>query len=289
MRNKMKNILVLTDFSENASHAAESAMVIAGKLHANLLLFHNYQGFPVTPLYAGGGLAIDEPDWLTEESKDNLTELENRLDPIAAQLDEDDRRPTIRLECNEGNLAENIKFIAAKKEIELVVMGARTEDPVDHFFFGSDTQSVIRTAPCPVLVIPAASDIKSLNKIVFATNFDQTDINAVHYLIKLGKLFDCEIEIVHVVKDEDRKAGKNEKEILFKEQVGKLKYPKLNYHRENGNDIVRRLNFLCKKTGSGLLTVVHRRHSLFVKVLRHSVTKEMLVKQNLPLLVFPSK
>jgi len=285
----MKNILVLTDFSENASHAAESAVVLAGKMHANLLLFHNFQGFPVTPFYAGGALVVDEPAWITEESKNNLNQLEKRLDPIADELDEDDRRPTIRCECNEGNLAENIKFIAAKKEIELMVMGARTEDPIDHFFFGSDTQSVIQNAPCPVLVIPEKNEIKSLNKIVFATNFDRADVEAVQYLVKLGKLFDCDIEIVHVVKDEEKKAGKNEKEILFKEQVGKLKYPKLNYHRENGNDVVRRLNYLCKKNGLGLLAVVHHHNSLFVRMLRHSLTKEILVKQNLPLLVFPSK
>ena len=79
---------------------------------------------PVTPFYAGGALVIDEIPFLSEESLDNLSALERRLDPIADLLDEDDRRPTLRCEANEGNLAENIKSISAQKDIELIVMGS---------------------------------------------------------------------------------------------------------------------------------------------------------------------
>jgi len=38
----MKNILVLTDFSENASAAAEAGLLLAGKMHADILLYNTY-------------------------------------------------------------------------------------------------------------------------------------------------------------------------------------------------------------------------------------------------------
>lgn len=285
----MKNILVLTDFSENSDHAAESAAVLAGKLHANLLLCHNYQDMPVSPIYAGGVLVVGEPAFITDESKSKLTALEKRLRTIIQQLDEDDRQPVIHAECHLGNLSENLKAIIARHDVELVVMGARSNQPLTHFFFGSDTLSVVRSATCPVLIIPVKHDIIGLQKIVFATNFDKADTGALHYLIKLAKLFGCGIDIVHLLEEEEKKAPENEKEILFRESIGKLKYPKLNYHHENGNDVVRRLNLLCKKTSSGLLAIVHRHNSLLISIVKHSTTKEILANQNLPLLVFPSK
>jgi nucleotide-binding universal stress UspA family protein len=50
----MKTILILTDFSENSAHAAKAAVNLAEKMHANMLLFHNYQVLPVTANYGAG-------------------------------------------------------------------------------------------------------------------------------------------------------------------------------------------------------------------------------------------
>jgi len=284
----MKTILVLTDFSENATHAATSAALLGAKLHSNLLLFHNYQSLPVTPFYAGGAMVANEPEWFGEESKKRLLELEKNLEPIFETLGEDDIKPVVRSQSDEGSLVENIKLIINKKEVELIVMGSRTKDPVDHFFFGSETTSVIHHAKCPVLIIPPKNNITGLNRIVFATDYDNADCDAIHYLIKLGKLFDTEIEIIHVLEDGDRTTAKTEKETAFREHVAKLKYPKITYRKIIGKDVVKRLNRLCKETGTGLLAMVHQHHYLFVRMLKHSVTKEVMIDQNIPLMVFPS-
>jgi len=284
----MKNILVLTDFSVNATHAAKSAVLLGAKLRANILLFHNYQSLPVTPFYAGGAIAAHEPDYFAEESKKHLVELEQYLEPLLETLDEEDMLPHIYSQSNEGGLVENIRAITTKKDIELIVMGAGTKDPVDHFFFGSETTSVIHHAKCPVLIIPPKNDLHHLNKIVFATDFDKADFDAINYLIKIGKLFDTEIEIIHVVEPGDTSQVKTEKETIFREHVAKLKYPKITYRKIIGNDVVKRLNRLCKETGTGLLAMVHQHHYLFVRMLKHSITKEVIIDQNLPLLVFPS-
>lgn len=284
----MKTILVLTDFSENATHAAASAVLLGAKLRANILLFHNYQSLPVTPFYAGGAMVAGESEWFADESKKHLAELQQKLEPLIETLDEDDMQPHIYSQSDEGNLVENIKSLNNKKDIELIVMGSRSRDPIDHFFFGSETTSVIHQAKCPVLIIPPKNDLHNLNKIVFATDFDKGDFDAINYLIKIGKLFDTEIEIIHVVEPGDTTQVKTEKETIFREHVAHLKYPKIAYRKIIGNDVVKRLNRLCKETGTGLLAMVHQHHYLFVRMLKHSITKEMIIDQNLPLMVFPS-
>jgi len=284
----MKTILVLTDFSENATHAAASAVLLGGKLRANIMLFHNYQSLPVTPFYAGGAMVSGEPEWFADESKKQLAELEQKLEPLVETLDEEDMQPHIHSQSDEGSLVENIKSITDRRDIELIVMGSRTKDPIDHFFFGSETTSVIHHAKCPVLIIPPKNNLSNLNRIVFATDFDKADFNAIHYLIKIGKLFDTEIEIIHVVEPGDTTMVKTEKESLFREHVAHLKYPKITYRKIVGNDVVKRLNRLCKETGTGLLAMVHQHHYLFVRMLKHSITKEVMIDQNIPLMVFPS-
>ncbi len=45
----MKNILVLTDFSPNAIHTADAALIIAQKLALNILLYDSYFSLPLVP------------------------------------------------------------------------------------------------------------------------------------------------------------------------------------------------------------------------------------------------
>ena len=63
----MKKILVLTDFSENASRAASSAIFLASKVHASVLLFHTFIRQAV-PVNADTPWQIEELMW-ADQSK----------------------------------------------------------------------------------------------------------------------------------------------------------------------------------------------------------------------------
>ncbi len=52
-----------------------------------------------------------------------------------------------------GTPCEKIIEVATKEEIDLIVMGTHARTGIAHFLIGSVTEKVIRTAPCPVLVI----------------------------------------------------------------------------------------------------------------------------------------
>ena len=53
----MKNVLVLTDFSQNSYAAAEAGLLLAGKLHTDLLLFHTYINYQTMASYGEIGRA----------------------------------------------------------------------------------------------------------------------------------------------------------------------------------------------------------------------------------------
>jgi nucleotide-binding universal stress UspA family protein len=59
------------------------------------------------------------------------------------------------------NVAEKISRYAQAHGIQLIVMATRGRTGLAHFWAGSITEDVVRSAPCPVLVIgPSATAIK---------------------------------------------------------------------------------------------------------------------------------
>ena len=61
--------------------------------------------------------------------------------------------PNIILRRCFGLPCEKIIEVATKEKIDLIVMGTHARTGIAHFLIGSVTEKVIRTAPCPVLVI----------------------------------------------------------------------------------------------------------------------------------------
>jgi len=284
----MKIILILTDFSENAEHAAKSAMVLSENLHTNVLLYNSCLAVPVTPYYAQGMLVAENDSWWHEESKKRLDSLAECLEPeypaASGQFS-----PSIDVQCGEGSLGENIVNIIEHHNIELIVMGAKTSSTFDHILFGSDTNSVIKQTTRPVLVIPQESDLKGIQKVTFATDFSNADLNAIDYLVTLGKVFHFNLEIVHVSVFSENDSKNEDHGKAFVSQVEELKYPNIIYKDIRGKDVINRLNHHCIETRSDILAMVHYQGSFFSGLLHQSTTKEALSHQKMPLLVIPSK
>jgi nucleotide-binding universal stress UspA family protein len=52
-----------------------------------------------------------------------------------------------------GSPYQEILNVANEKNVDLIVMGTHGRSGISHFLIGSVTEKVIRTAPCPVLVV----------------------------------------------------------------------------------------------------------------------------------------
>lgn len=282
----MKTILVLTDFSENATHAAHSAVMFGEKLGADLLLVNDLASIPVTPNYIGGGFVAEEAGWLANESSKHIQELTEQLEKTISLLGPTDHKPVVRHLITEGDLGENIRAITKQQQIGLIIMGGKTGGAFDHLLSGNDTKSVIKNAGCPVLVIPQRCDFKKLKKVVFATNFNESDMEAVKYLVRLGEFFDIRLEIVHVSEFGEQEDTDDQKELAFVSRVAKLKYPKIMYRDVRGKEVIARLNRICEETGADMLALVHYPHSFFSRLLQASHTAKALDQQDLPLLIF---
>lgn len=142
-----KNILVPVDFSEYAEHALDYAILLAAKLDAKVHLL-NVIGIPALGVpELGLALSASMMDSLVKDNQAALDKLANARRtkaPIGeVMLRTGDARDVIIRACEEINA-------------DLIVMGTHGRRGVSRALLGSVAESIVRTAPCPVLTIRKA-------------------------------------------------------------------------------------------------------------------------------------
>lgn len=283
----MKTILVLTDFSVNALRAAETAAMLSGKLHADLLLFYSNNLVPTIPYYSGAVLVNESIPWEGECLK-NLNEQATYLRKIISDANTSQRKPHVKVSMREGDLSANVDDLVKKRHIEMIIMGGRSGSKIDHFLFGSNIHSIIDHAVVPVLIVPSDKQVTRLHSVVFATNFSDSDFQAIEYLMKLGEIFEYHLEIVHITLYGDHRAAANTQIADFIAQLGESKYPTVKYSEIKGKDLVDRLDRFCTERDADLLAFNHQHYPYLLRLLKKSTVKQSLLNQQLPFLIFPS-
>src|SRR5476651_1284798 len=168
----MKTVLILTDFSDNATNAAKSAVTIVDKLKANVIVYNSYFESPILTAYAAGPWVIDD---VTFRRDDSVVQL----DKLAIQLKHDLRHrspkghlPEIELKYGEGSIGNSTAALTKSDPVDFIVMGGSANSAFNHLLFGSDTMDVINHADCPVIVVPPQTELKSLKRVTLATAFE---------------------------------------------------------------------------------------------------------------------
>lgn len=278
----MKKILVLTDLSNNAAHAAKTAMNLAAQLHADIILYHTMPSIPVVPTYAGGAFVTETVSFFAEESNEKLQALAAELQAVSTPAIQ------VAIKNGEGGLGENVKDLLRDNDIELIVMGAPAGGAWDHLLTGSETRAVIKVTDRPVLFIPAERNTGSLLRLVLATDYNETDLCALRYLSKWVADYHCLLDIVHIQVGDEVALWRPEQKQVFEIYLTGLNYPGICCHDLRGKDPLSRLNRFCEDKKVDVLAMVNYHHDFFSRLFGTSETFKALHHLALPLLVFPN-
>ena len=139
-----KNILVPTDLSEGAEEALDYACELARQFGATVHLL-NVIGIPVLGVpELGVALTSTVIDSLVRDNQVALEALADRkrsLAPIGQSL------------LRTGDARSVINQTAKELGADLIVMSTHGRRGVTRALLGSVTETVVRTAPCPVLTV----------------------------------------------------------------------------------------------------------------------------------------
>jgi nucleotide-binding universal stress UspA family protein len=143
LKDPPKNILVPIDFSDSSEKAATAACALAAKTGGTVHLLHAYV-IPVESVGLALTVSQNYVEQFVKESKAQLLELAAKLCPGAAL------GPFL---VESGDPREVITAEAKRLHAELIVMGTHGRRGITHMLIGSVAESVVRTAPCSVLVV----------------------------------------------------------------------------------------------------------------------------------------
>lgn len=144
----IKNILVATDFSECSDTAVTYARALAGSFGARLHIFHVVQFVGAADVTGMGGYGAALPALYA----DLEASARQQLDALVSDADREVLR--VKTAMSSGDLpAQAIVEYAKTEGVDLIVLGTHGRRGLSHVFLGSVAESVVRTAPCPVLTV----------------------------------------------------------------------------------------------------------------------------------------
>ncbi len=148
--NALKRILFCTDFSASADAAFGYACGIARASGGRIVAMHVVTSTYEDPEYVSfvtPALRMQVDDGIRGRVERELQERYTAFCPADTPCE---------VLVVKGKPAEKILDVAAREEIDLIVMGSRGQTAMGHVFMGSVAQRVGQNSRVPILLIPAA-------------------------------------------------------------------------------------------------------------------------------------
>lgn len=157
----MKTILVLTDLSNEASHAAEYSLNIATQVGAKLHFYHPFTLRQTNSL---------KYRWKLEEYFDLENDRRAKLQRLTEQLKEISRssgfKPQITFTCreNQNDIVQNLREMVREKGVMMILISSDSDEFINSLFFDKRGNSIMGSTSCPVLFVPPYSSINKTSR-----------------------------------------------------------------------------------------------------------------------------
>lgn len=148
----IRSILLPTDFSECAGYARSYAASLARQADASIICLHVIE--PVVP--AVGYTGLTEPMPLADFSEQLEDSAERELPKIGACKEFNGL--SVEEVIAHGDSSAEIVRVAKERKVDLIVISSHGRTGLGRILFGSTAESVVRHAPCPVLVVKPNQD-----------------------------------------------------------------------------------------------------------------------------------
>ena len=173
----------------------------------------------------------------------------------------------------------------------VIVMGTQGRAQGAVNLIGSVTKKIIQKATVPVFVIPKQSiflGINYINKVLYATNFDESDFKTLRKLMTLIRPFGMKINCVHIATEEDISMGQAKMDSLkdhFQKEFDEYNLTcDIMYHK----DVFQGLEDYIDEKDIDMIALTTHKRGIIEKLFNPSLARRMLFHTNIPLLVFHS-
>jgi nucleotide-binding universal stress UspA family protein len=275
----MQNILVPTDFSANAKNALDYAIQLSKDIGSSVTIYHACQ-IPASPVHR------PKPSIVEQEKRIIVLEARRKLKLIS-----DRARETGAVCFTENSVStapEGILEMAKQTGAGLIVMGTSGVSGIPAGLFGSSTAEVIQNSDTPVLAVPKTASYNTIEKIVFATDYRNSDFEFIRKLVDVATIFKSELSILHIQADE-REFRSEALFESFREKVrSSFDYNRISFHLIEKAGVINAISTFADNYGANIISIATSGKELFDRIFNKSITKEMAYIAKIPVLSFNS-
>jgi nucleotide-binding universal stress UspA family protein len=201
VRLTLKNILLLTDFSEPSELAVPFATAIAREYESKLYSMHVLT--PVPLAYATPESAAAAIEGLEEGAQAGMQRLDAQLVGV----------PHETMLVRGESVWPPVEQALSEYEIELVILGTHGRTGAMKLLLGSVAEEIFRRASVPVLTIGPSvrKGIHSggqFRRVLFATDFTKEAQTAAPYAVSMAQENQARLLLLHVMRDPDPKTSR---------------------------------------------------------------------------------
>ena len=184
----LNHVLVPHDFGDTSKTAMDYAIALARMFDAVLDVLHVRDR-------ADTVIPARFPRELYHELQ---TTVRERLLRISAL---DETKPALDFHLRTGTVHAEILRFAKEQRTDLIVMGTHGRRGVAHAVMGSVAETVVRTAPCPVLTVRKPPREYTAPNILVPTDFGVASDTALSYGRTLAHTFGGRLHLLHVMEN----------------------------------------------------------------------------------------
>jgi nucleotide-binding universal stress UspA family protein len=291
-RPQKPRILLPVDFSDYSEKAADLALDWAMRLNAEITVLNVYfnpiiNTLPFSEAYVYDS-SLDQMMVDMEEQAEN--EMQSFLKSFRKKAQKDGGDAiSIRHQLVRGIAEEEILRFSVDYHPTVIIMGTRGKDRKAVDLIGSVTAEVMEMAKVPVLAVPEDFNYQGINMIknvLYATNFEESDFEALDKLERLVKPLEVKIYFVHVGPQVDSKWDKIKLDGLKKHMEKRFPNTQIVCDFIENEDFWVGLEGFIQKEKIDIISLITRRRNLIARLINPSVGKKMLFHSNTPMLVF---
>ncbi|MDY0779321.1 universal stress protein [Tenacibaculum sp. IB213877] len=277
----MKNILLPTDFSDNAWNAIKYALHFFENEACNFYLLHVNR---LTTITDGNSTYVPTPEEIeTYYIKPAKNQLKEILKKIAVELPDNKNHRFYTL-TDYNFFIESIRKHVADKKIDYIVMGTKGATGAKEVIIGTNTGDVIRKVQCKTLIVPENANFTQIKEIAFPTDFSLSySIQTLNPLHKIMRDHHSSMRILHVTENrEDMNDNQLENKGLIEDFFAELSY---SFHYLTNSKIEDAIQCFVESRDINLIVMVAKNLNYFQQILFHPRIEKISYHVDVPFLV----
>jgi len=280
----MKKIIVPTELNEKSENAILAAIKIANKMKMSIEVLHVIDSFDY-----GVNFIINEsnpiilPPEVLDDRKDQAILLFNQLiDKIKTNKE---ILPEILLNVKTGFVLDVIEESISDPNAFMVILTDKSKADFNYRDISSQNTKIINHSNCPVCVVPNTAPFKEPKQIIYATNFQEQDVQNIANLAHLASAFEAIIYVVHVSANPEfeehiKVAGLHS---LIDDETG---YQNIKYKTIKNDNFLLGIDNFAHEINADAIALMRENKNIFKAFFASNPTRKIIYKTNLPVIVY---